>query len=534
MFETLTKGFRAARQHLQGMRELDEDSVAEALRSVRISLLEADVEFGVVKAFLGRVKENVLGEVVQTRIKHKGRKRAVSAEQHFIKACYDELEALMGPVDTSLRYAPYGITKVMMIGLQGSGKTTTSAKLAHFLATQHAKRPMLVAADVYRPAAVEQLKVLGRQLDVPVYSEEGSTSPPDICERAVAFARANKCDLLIYDTAGRLAIDDQLMGELEEIRTRTAPENTFLVIDSMIGQDAVKTAREFNERIGIDGVVLTKMDGDARGGAALSVKHVTGKPIKFVGMGEGLGALEEFRPEGLSSRILGFGDIVGLMKDFEQVVDEKQAEDDARRMLEGRFTLVDFLEQIRTIKRMGSLNDLFDKLPFFPDGLPDGVNIDDRELVKVEAMIQSMTPAERTDPRIIKASRARRIARGSGRGEKEVEELLVKFETMQRMMGSIGGSPGFWGNLPGIKQLRQMKAINENDLQGMMGGMQGGPGMPGMPAMPGLPGGRGKSKTRRRTSLAHPGQGGTARPDRSKDKNKRKAARRSRKQSKKK
>ena len=296
----------------------------------------------------------------------------------------------------------------------------------------------------------------------------------------------------------------------------------------MIGQDAVKTAREFNERIGIDGVVLTKMDGDARGGAALSVKHVTGKPIKFVGMGEGLGALEEFRPEGLSSRILGFGDIVGLMKDFEQVVDEKQAEEDARRMLEGRFSLVDFLEQIRTIKRMGSLNDLFDKLPFFPDGLPDGVNIDDGELVKVEAMIQSMTPGERNDPRIIKGSRARRIARGSGRSEREVEDLLTKFGTMQRMMESIGSSPGFLGNLPGIKQLKQMSALKDTDLQSMMGGMPGG-------GPPGLSPKAGPSGPRRRARLGRPSPSVSAsRASRDKSKNKRKAARRARKKGKKK
>lgn len=516
MFETLTKGFRTARQHLQGLHELTEESIAPALRDVRLSLLEADVEFGVTKSFLQRVKEQVLGEVVRTRVSFKGKKHRVTPEEHFIKACYDELVALMGPVDTSVRFAPYGVTKLMMVGLQGSGKTTTAAKLALHLQKQHQKKPMLVAADVYRPAAVQQLKVLGQQLDIPVYSEEGGSSPPEICERAVAFARANKRDLLIYDTAGRLAIDDSLMQELEEIKRRTEPENIYLVVDAMIGQDAVNTAREFNARIDLDGVVLTKMDGDARGGAALSIKQVTEKPIKFVGMGEGLGQIEEFRPEGLASRILGFGDILGLMKDFEEVIDEEQAEEEARKMLEGRFTFIDFLEQIRMIKRMGSLRDLLDKMPFFPDGLPEGVNIDDRELVKVEAMIQSMTPTERSRPELIigTPTRIRRIARGSGRPEKDVQDLLFKFRTMQRLMEQVGGSPGFWGNLPGLKQLKQMSALKGMDLPGLMSGEGAGP--------PLLPGGGGPKQRK-------PLRVGSGQSSREKEKNKKKAARRARK-----
>ncbi len=516
MFETLTKGFRAARHHLKGLTELDEESIAKPLRDVRMSLLEADVEFGVTKKFLAAVKEKVLGEVVQTKVKHKGQVIRVSPEEHFIKACYDELEALMGPVDTSLKFAPYGITKIMMAGLQGSGKTTTAAKLAKILRDQYKKKPMLVAADVYRPAAIQQLKVLGKQLDIPVYAEESGSLPPDICERSITFARAAKCDVVIFDTAGRLAIDEQLMQELEEIKRRTAPENILLVVDAMIGQDAVNTAREFNERIDIDGLVLTKMDGDARGGAALSIKQVTGKPIKFVGMGEGLDALEEFRPDGLASRILGFGDIVGLMKDFEAVVDEKEAEESAQKLLSGRFTFMDFLEQVRTIKKMGSLADLFDKLPFFPDGLPEGVQLDDRELVKVEAMIQSMTPEERQRPEIIDDSRVRRIAKGSGRKVQEVQDLLFRFKTMQRMMEQIGGSPGFWNNLPGLKQLQQMKAFKGMDMDELMGMAAPQPARPSTPSRavrPSRP-----TRTARNRTLQ-------------KEKNKKKAARKARKAS---
>ena len=515
MFETLTKGFRAARQSLQGLQELTEENIAAALRDVRVSLLEADVEFGVTKAFLERVRSSVLGEVVKTKVDHKGRKQKVTAEEHFIKACHDELTALMGPVDTSLRFSSYGITKIMMVGLQGSGKTTSAAKLALYLQKQYQKKPMLVAADVYRPAAIQQLKVLGQQLDIPVYAEEGGSSPPDICERSLAFARANKRDLVIFDTAGRLAIDETLMGELESIKRKTVPDDIYLVVDAMIGQDAVNTAREFNDRIDLHGIVLTKMDGDARGGAALSIKQITGKPIKFVGMGEGLGQLEEFRPEGLASRILGFGDIVGLMKDFEGIVDEEKAEEEARKLLEGRFTFIDFLEQIRSIKKMGSLRDLLDKMPFFPDGLPEGVTVDDRELVKVEAIIQSMTPLERTRPSVFNTpTRIRRVARGSGRSEREVQELLSKFRTMQRMMEQIGGSPGFWGNLPGVKQLRQMQSLQGVDMDALFGGAGG--------ALPAPDGGLPRGHRPLRLTAA-------SSKDREKDKNKKKAQRRARK-----
>ena len=487
MFETLSKGFRAARTALSGETELTETNIEKALRDVRLSLLEADVEFRVTKNFLARVKEKALGETVKLRARAKGKKSKVSPGEHFVKICQDELEALMGPVDTGLNFNKRGPTGVMMVGLQGSGKTTTTGKLARYLEKQK-KKPLLVAADVYRPAAIEQLKVLGKRLNLPVYSEE-SGDPPGICERATRHALETGRDVLLFDTAGRLAIDEPLMQELEEIKLRTRPANIYLVIDAMIGQDSVTTAKHFHQRLELDGVILTKLDGDARGGAAISVKAVTGAPIKFLGMGESLDKLEEFRPEGLASRILGMGDIVGLMQDFEEVVDAEKAEEDAVRMLHGKFDMADFLEQVKTIQKMGSLADLFDKLPFFPNGLPDGIVLDDRELVKIEAMIKSMTNAERSNPGlfvveessderdkkgnpIIKQefheSRIRRVAKGSGREDNEVMELINKFATMKQVMLQMGASAGLFGKIPGLKQLSQIKQLAGVDMDQLM------------------------------------------------------------------
>jgi signal recognition particle subunit SRP54 len=321
MLDTLTKGFRAARNRLSGKAEISEQVVDEALRDIRVALLEADVSLDVVKRFVARVKEKSVGELVTLKSTGaKGQRLKVTPQDHFIKICHDELEALMGPVDTSLRDGAKGRpTGIMMVGLQGSGKTTTAGKIASKL-LKDGKRPLLVAADVYRPAAVDQLRVLGERLGVPVFHEAG-VSPPEMCRHALEAAAREKATAIIYDTAGRLAIDEELMVELEEIKGAVAPENILLVADAMIGQDAVKTAAEFDRRLALDGFILTKLDGDARGGAALSIKEVTGKPIKFLGMGESLDRLEEYRPEGHASRIHGFGDIVGLVKDFEQHVD---------------------------------------------------------------------------------------------------------------------------------------------------------------------------------------------------------------------
>src|SRR3954447_1447331 len=491
MFETLTKGFRSAKQRFQGLAELDEATVDEALKDVRTALLEADVGFEVVQDFCKRVKEKAVGVIVKVKASTKEKVRRVSPEDHFVKLCHDELVDLMGPVDSSIRYAKKGPTGIMLVGLQGSGKTTTVGKLAHYL-DKHHKRPLLVAADVYRPAAIDQLKILGEKLGIPVYSEPGG-KPPEICEKAVRVAAESGRDVIIFDTAGRLAIDEPLMQELSEIDRRVQPANILLVVDAMIGQDAVGTAKAFNDRLNLDGVILTKLDGDARGGAALSVKAVTGKPIKFVGMGESSDRLEEFRPDGMASRILGRGDVVGLVQQFEEVVDEEKAEQDAVRMLKGKFDMNDFLEQIGVLQKMGSLQDLVDKIPGMADAMPEGAKIDDRELDRIKAIISSMTDDERRHPeRFVITSweevldggkrkkkrsafydqgRLRRVARGSGRKEAEVGDILNRFATMRQLMQQIGQSSGLLGKIPGFKQLAQMKkfaGIDVNKLAAMV------------------------------------------------------------------
>jgi len=488
VFDALKKGFREAQNRLAGLDELDSKNIQPALREVRLSLLEADVELGVVKRFLARVEEKAVGRTVQTTVKHAGEKLRVSASDQFVKVCHDELIEMMSHEGDAIRFAANGRTGIMMVGLQGSGKTTTTAKLARLL-TKEGKKPLLVAADMQRPAAVEQLKVLGEQVDVPVFNI-ADASPLEICKAADAEAKRLGRDVIVYDTAGRLAIDELLMKELGDIQKEVHPGNVFLVIDAMIGQDAVKTAAAFNERLGITGVVLTKLDGDARGGAALSVKEVTGAPILFAGVGEGTDKLEEFRPEGMAGRILGMGDVVGLMKDFEDVVDQKKAEEDAARMLSGQFSLEDFLTQVKTIQKMGSLKDLVERMPGLGGMMPPGVDLDDRELVRIEAMIQSMTPSERTDPNslIREPRRVTRIARGSGTPEQAVTELVQKFLFMQQMMTGMGGDMGgMLGKIPGLKNL----AMARNMRRAMKSGkFPAGAGMPGMPpGFPGMPAG---------------------------------------------
>ena len=491
MFDTLARGFRQARNRLAGLTELTEGNIEPALREVRLSLLEADVEIGVVKAFLSRVKAKAVGRTLDAKVKHEGETMQVSASDHFVKICHDELEAMMSHEGEPIVWASGRPTGLMMVGLQGSGKTTTCAKLARYLEKQ-GKKPMLVAADMQRPAAVEQLKVLGNQIKIPVFNIAGKT-PVEICAAAEAEAKKQNRDVIIYDTAGRLAIDEKLMHELAEIKSKVAPENIFLVVDAMIGQDSVKTARSFHERLGISGVVLTKLDGDARGGAAISIKEVTGAPVLFSGIGETTDKFEEFRADGMASRILGMGDVVGLMQDFEQVVDQKKAEKDAERLLQGDFSLDDFLEQVRMIQKMGSLKDLVDKLPLggmFPGGLPKDVNLDDRELVRIEAIIQSMTRFEKRDPYALvrEPRRAERIAKGSGTNAEAVAELVQKFLFMKQMMSGLGQNLGMMGKIPGMKQMAQMRNM-QKAMAGMGGGMPGFPGMGGgMPGMPGFPG----------------------------------------------
>jgi signal recognition particle subunit SRP54 len=492
VFEALTKGFREAQNRLAGLTELNDKTIQPALREVRLSLLEADVELGVVKRFLARVESRAVGQVVATRVKHGGETHRVSASDQFVKICHDELVDMMRHDGEPVSYAESGRTGVMLVGLQGSGKTTSAAKLARWF-EREGKRPLLVAADMQRPAAVEQLKVLGEQLGIPVFNIAGET-PLNICRAADAEARKLSCDVIIYDTAGRLAVDEPLMAELSAIKGAVQPHNIYLVIDAMIGQDSVQTARSFNERLSITGVLLTKLDGDARGGAALSVKEVTGAPVLFVGLGETADKLEAFRPEGMASRVLGMGDVVGLMKDFQEVMNEKQAEEDAVRILQGEFSLDDFLTQVKTIQQMGSLKDLVEKVPGMGGMLPPGANLDDQELVKVEAMIQSMTPSERRDPHALirEPTRVKRIARGSGTPDQAVNELVQKFLFMKQMMSGFGQNLGLFGNIPGVKQIamaRQMrKAMKSGRLpegMGMPGMGMPGMGMPGM-GMPGM------------------------------------------------
>jgi signal recognition particle subunit SRP54 len=496
MFDALAKGFRNAKNRLAGLQELDEKNIDTALREVRLSLLEADVDLGVVKSFLASVKSTALGQTVRVEVKTGAQAMKVTAGDQFVKICHDELVSRMAHDGEPVKWADpkKGPTGIMMVGLQGSGKTTSCAKLAR-LFSKEGKKVLLVAADMQRPAAVEQLKVLGQQLDVPVFNMPAS--PVEICQRGFEEAKKLGYDLVIYDTAGRLAVDEQLMAELQAIKGAVSPDNIFFVVDAMIGQDAVRTARTFHDRLAFSGVVMTKLDGDARGGAALSVKSITGAPVLFVGLGETADKFEEFRAEGMASRILGMGDVVGLMKDFESAVDQKKAEEDALRMLQGEFSLDDFLNQVRMIKGMGPLSDVVDKMPGLSGMIPPGTQLDDKELDKVEAMIQSMTRAERRDAYVMvrEPERLQRIAKGSGRKTEEVQALLHQYLMMKQMMDAMSSQGGMLnqllGALPGGKQLQMARAMKKMGAGGGfpgMPGMGGFPGMPGMGGFPGMPG----------------------------------------------
>ena len=496
MFDVVAKGFRDVRNRFEGKRELTEDNIDDALKDIRMAMLEADVNFKITKEFIERVKEKALGEIVKVKAKGEDEKVEVSPGDHFVKICHDELESLLGPVDTDIHFSPprMGPTKIMLVGLQGSGKTTTAAKLASYLIDRQEKKPMLVGADVYRPAAIDQLEVLGERVDVPVHAREDA-DPVDVCTEAVQKAKKDDRDVVIMDTAGRLAVDDVLMEELEEIVEATNPENIFLVCDAMIGQDAVTTAKEFNERLEVDGFVMTKLDGDARGGAALSIKEVTGKPIKFIGVGEDLDDLEEFRPEGLANRILGFGDVMGLMDRFERSLSEeeaRQAEEDAMRMLSGDFDFNDFYQQLDQISRMGSMGELMEMMPFFGGGIPDDVNLDDSQLTKVRAIIQSMTDKERSTPDLLtrQPGRVRRIAKGSGTDQERVEEVIQQFNMMRNMMeqfSDMGG--GLLSKIPGMDKLNALRQMKDMDIGEVFGDMMGGGGGDAGGPLPGMGGG---------------------------------------------
>ena len=490
MLGGLTQRLTAIVGGLRG-RKITEDVIKDTSREIRRALLEADASLPVVKDFEKRVREAALGaEVIE----------GVDAGQMFTKIVQDELTDLMGPVDHEIAWKKSGATVILMSGLQGSGKTTTCGKLARYFRERKKKRPMLVAADLQRPAAIEQLKVLGRQLDVPVFHQEGLT-PPQVCEAALGAAREQKCDVIILDTAGRLHVDDQLMGELKQIADKTKPDETFFVCDAMTGQDAVRSAEAFSQSLELSGVILTKLDGDARGGAALSVKAITGKPIKFVGVGEKLDRLDEFHPDRMASRILGMGDVVGLVDRAQQFIDEKEQAEMQEKLLEANFTLEDFLSQLRQIKKMGSIKDLLSHIPGI-GGQVDQMDIKGDELVIVESIIQSMTTKERQRPEIINTSRRRRIAAGAGRPLEAVNDLLKQFKQMQGMMQGFKKQSGFFGKLKGMRDMKQGMEDLQNADAGGMPGMPGGlPGMPGeMPQIPGLgappggPGGPGKGK----------------------------------------
>lgn len=469
MFDIISDGFRQAKDRIRGKTVLTPQNVDDALNDIRKSLLEGDVEYGVVKKFLDEVKNEALGKEVSLKAGTGSSAMRIGAGEHFVQICHAQLVRLMGEADASLELPKNRPASIMMVGLQGSGKTTTAGKITKYLIKKNQNKPLLVAADIYRPAAVDQLKVLGAKVGVPVFHVPGA-SAVEICRQAAAKAIELGCDVVIYDTAGRLTIDETLMQELDDIKKVTRPDHVLFVCDAMMGQDAVTTAKAFHDRLDLSGVVMTKLDGDARGGAALSIREVVGRPIKFLGMGEDLDRLEEFRPEGLASRILGMGDIVGLMEDFQRVA-KKDQEAETLRMLQGQFTYLDFYEQVSMIQNLGPLKDVMAKMPI--QGLiPKDFNFDDRQFAKIKSIIDSMTQDERLLMKPLNDSRVRRVAKGAGRTPKDVHELAKKFNMMRQMMGSVGKNMGLLGKIPGMGQLSQL-----NQLRKMAQGA-GGVGMP--------------------------------------------------------
>ncbi len=422
MFEQLTDKFDRAFKILKGQGKITEINVAETLKEVRRALLDADVNFKTAKEFTERVKEKALGQNVLT---------AVSPGQLLVKITHDELKDLMGGEHTDIQYQGNpGV--ILMSGLQGSGKTTFSGKLANYLKTKKGKNPLLVACDIYRPAAIDQLHVVGESIGVEVFSDRGNNNAVDIAEKAIAYAKQKGFNVVIVDTAGRLAVDEEMMQEIERVKSALKPSETLFVVDSMTGQDAVNTAKTFHERLAFDGVVLTKLDGDTRGGAALSIRAEVSKPIKFIGTGEKMDALDVFYPERMASRILGMGDVVSLVERAQEQFDEEQAKKLEKRIKKDQFDFNDFLEQIGQIKKMGSMKDLLGMVPGMSK-LKD-VDINEDAFKHIEAIIQSMTPIERQQPSVINPSRKTRIAKGSGRSVEEVNKLIKQFDQMKMMM----------------------------------------------------------------------------------------------------
>ena len=423
MFESLGDRLQNVMSKIKGYGKITEDNISEMLREIRLALLEADVNYKVVKEFTNTVKEKALGEEV---------KRSIKPGDMFVKIVNDELTELLGGEEKYINLTGNPAI-LMLVGLQGSGKTTTIGKLANFLRKKHAKKPLLVACDVYRPAAIDQLKQIGKQLNIEVY-DEGKNNPVEIAKNAINHAKSNGYDYVLIDTAGRLHIDEALMEELDNIKNEVNPQEILLVIDSMMGQDAINVITGFNDKLPLTGVILTKLDGDTRGGVALSVRHLTNVPIKFIGVSEKLDGLDSFDPKRMAGRILGMGDIVSLVEKASEVIDEKEAEKAAKNIQNGKFDLEDFLSQMKQIKKLGPLENLLKLIPGASKLGLNNINIDPKQIAHIESIILSMTPKERKNPDIIKASRKTRIAKGCGLSVQEVNKLLTQFDQMKKMM----------------------------------------------------------------------------------------------------
>lgn len=427
MFENLSDRLQDVVHKIKGYGKITEENISEMMREIRLSLLEADVNYKVVKEFTNNVKEKALGEEVN---------KSLNPGELFVKIVKDELTELLGGENTPLNISGNSAT-LMLVGLQGSGKTTTIGKLANYLRKNNKKKPLLVACDVYRPAAIDQLKQIGKELNIEVYSE-GKGNPVEISRNGIKYAKDNGYDYVLIDTAGRLQIDESLMDELDNIQKEVNPDETILVIDSMMGQDAINVINGFNDKIKLSGVILTKLDGDTRGGVALSVKHLTNLPIKFIGVSEKMDGLTPFYPERMASRILGMGDILSIVEQVQSEIDEKEAEKTAKKMMKGNFDLEDFLNQLNQIKKLGPLENLLKLLPGAKKMGLNNVNIDPKIMKRTEAIVLSMTLEERRDPSILKASRKKRIADGSGTTVTDVNKLLNQFEEMKKMMKMMG------------------------------------------------------------------------------------------------
>ncbi|WP_392566051.1 signal recognition particle protein [Utexia brackfieldae] len=463
MFDNLTEKLSQTLRNISGRGRLTEDNIKEALREVRMALLEADVALPVVRDFINQVREKAVGQDVN---------KSLTPGQEFIKIVQDELTAAMGEVNSELNLATQPPAVILMAGLQGAGKTTSAAKLATFLKTKHKKKVLMVSADVYRPAAIKQLETLGQTVGVDVFPSLSTEQPLAIAQKALQQAKLHFYDVLIVDTAGRLHVDSDMMAEIKQLHQAVTPVETLFVVDAMTGQDAANTAKAFNEALPLTGVILTKVDGDARGGAALSIRQITGKPIKFLGMGEKTDALEPFYPDRIASRILGMGDVISLIEELQTKVDHEKAQKMAAKLKKGdKFDLNDFLDQLKQMRDMGGMSAMLAKLPGAGQ-LPENLKaqMDDKVTVKMEAMINSMTFKERLNPELIKGSRKRRIAAGSGTQVQDVNRLLKQFDDMQRMMKKMKG-----GGM--MKMMRNMKGMLGGGGMGGMGGFGGG-GLP--------------------------------------------------------